>query len=136
MKKITITADLATGLFTRGKGAPGRDAEQNAYGIVTRAVVRDGVGRMFNEDTPAMTLRAERLVVDRRNHKPRFLQATLEDARSDRRVSSREIIWDAVSRTFQIRGGAGPLERGQKGIPVIRDDPADIRLPAFLLDEG
>ena len=74
--------------------------------------------KIFNADSLSIILLAESAYIDKRRHKPRFLRASLEDAGSGRRITSKEIIWDARDKEFLIKGdyimhsATGP-ERGK-----------------------
>ena len=88
--------------------------------VITRSIVQGISVKIYNADALSMTLRAESAHLDKRRHKPRFLHASLEDARSDRHISSKEIIWDARDKAFLIPGDylaqtASGHRQGQRG---------------------
>jgi len=91
-------------MFTQGKKATADHNPRREFGVITRSDVRGISIKIFKADALLITLRAESAYLDKRRHNPRFLHATLDDARSDRRISSKEIIWDAKDKAFMIPG--------------------------------
>jgi hypothetical protein len=93
-----------TDVFTQEKRGSANKSPRREFGVITRSVVQGISVKIFSADALSMTLRAESAHLDKRRHKPRFLHATLNDAKSDRRISSKEIIWDAKNKVFLIPG--------------------------------
>ena len=105
--KIPQDMDLVppvTDVFTQEKRGSANNSPRREFGVITRSVVQGISVKIFSANALSMTLRAESARLDKRRHKPRFLHATLNDARSDRRISSKEIIWDAKNKAFLIPG--------------------------------
>ena len=105
--KVPQDMDLippVTDMVTQEKRGSANNNPRREFGVITRSDVQGVCVKIFNEDVLSMTLRAESAYLDKRRHKPRFLHATLDDARSDRRISSKEIIWDAKDKAFMIPG--------------------------------
>jgi hypothetical protein len=105
--KIPQDMDLVppvTDVFTQGKRGSASNSPRREFGVITRTFVQGISVKIFSANALLMTLRAESARLDKRRHKPRFLHATLYDARSDRRISSKEIIWDAKNKAFLIPG--------------------------------
>jgi|GEM_PF-3306424 len=105
--KIPQDMDLVppvTDVFTQEKRGSASNSPRREFGVITRSVVQGISVKIFSANALLMTLRAESARLDKRRHKPRFLHATLNDARSDRRISCKEIIWDAKNKAFLIPG--------------------------------
>jgi hypothetical protein len=96
---------LVNDMFTQEKKSSEKSGPINEFGVITRSVVEGITVKIFHTDCLSIILRAKRADVDRKMHKSRFQYATLEDARSDRRITSREIIWDDRDKAFLIPGG-------------------------------
>jgi hypothetical protein len=60
--------------------------------------------KIFRADSLALVLRAESAYIEREKRKPRFLNATLEDERSTRRIIADKIIWNAKDKVFLVPG--------------------------------
>jgi hypothetical protein len=100
----TEMVPLVTDMFAQGKKASADHNPRREFGLITRCVVEGITVKIYNADSPSIILRAERAYVDKRKRKTRFLYASLEDARSGRYISSREIIWDTRDKAFLIPG--------------------------------
>jgi hypothetical protein len=91
-------------MLSQEKKAPADHSPRREFGVITRSDVQGISVKIFKADALLITLRAESAYLDKRSRNPRFLHATLDDARSDRRISSKEIIWDAKDKAFLIKG--------------------------------
>lgn len=91
-------------MFTQRKKTTAKHNPRRGFGLITRSLVHGISVKIFNADSLSIILLAESAYIDKRRHKPRFLHASLEDAGSGRRITSKEIIWDARDKEFLITG--------------------------------
>jgi hypothetical protein len=95
---------LVTDMFIQEKRTSAKRRPGSEFGLIARSIVEGVSVKIFNAELPSIILRAKRATVDRRKHRTRFQYATLEDARSDRRITGKEIIWDDRDKAFLIPG--------------------------------
>ncbi|GMQ87571.1 MAG: hypothetical protein BMS9Abin08_0775 [Gammaproteobacteria bacterium] len=81
-----------------------RHRSRSGYGLVTRLVANRVKFDIFRSEQKSMTLTAALGLLENKKRKAEFLNATLRDMRSARRISSRKIIWDAENRVFVVPG--------------------------------
>jgi len=95
---------FVTDIFAEEKKSSSKHKPSSELGVITRSVVEGITVKIFNTNFLSITLRAKRAYVDKRKHQTRFQYATLEDARSDRQITSKDIFWDARGKVFLIPG--------------------------------
>ncbi len=81
-----------------------RYRSRSGYGLVTRLVANRVKFDIFHSEQKSMTLTAALGLLENKKREAEFLNATLRDMRSARRISSRKIIWDAKNSVFVIPG--------------------------------
>ena len=81
-----------------------RHRSRSGYGLVTRLVANRVKFDIFRSEQKSMTLTAALGLLENKKREAEFLNATLRDMRSARRISSRKIIWDAKNSVFVIPG--------------------------------
>jgi len=77
---------------------------RSGFGLVTRLVANRVKFDIFRSEQKSMTLTAALGLLEKKKREAEFLNATLSDMRSARRISSRKIIWDAKNSVFVIPG--------------------------------
>lgn len=95
---------LVTDMFNQQEKTAANRKSGSEFGVIIRSVVEGISVKIFNANSLLMILRAKRAYVDRKKHKAHFQHAALEDSRSSRRITSKEIIWDARDKAFLIPG--------------------------------
>jgi hypothetical protein len=98
----------------RPSESTGRRPHEAVTGVVTRAIAKGVLYRIFRDESEKIVLHAEYGVMEKRKSGPEFFNATIKDSGSDSFIRSRKILWDEQERVFVIPGAYAMSASGRR----------------------